>query len=152
MKLFLLSAFITITAAAQQPPAKSGPHMKDSSKDSTAIATVLEDIYFKGIYQGDTTLLATAYYNGTLLFGDVKGQPYYKTLAQYLDGVKNRQSPKDSGKPFKGEILAIDVINSIAMVKVQVKMYDFNYFELLSFHKLDGKWVIVNKMISDTQQ
>jgi hypothetical protein len=126
--------------------------MKNYSADSAAIAGVLNDLYFKGIYEGDTSLLGSTFYNDALLFGDVKGQPYYKTLAQYLDGVKNRQSPKDSGKPFKGAIISIEIINSIAVAVVTVKMYDFNYFELLSFHQLDGKWVIVNKMISDVEQ
>ena len=36
-----------------------------------------------------------------------------------------------------------------AIPKTHVGMYDFNYFELLSMHQLDGKWVIVNKMVSD---
>lgn len=114
-----------------------------------AITQSLENIYFKGIYEGDVELLRTIYHPGTLLFGDVKGQPYAKTLEQYLDGVKNRQSVKDSGKPFKPEIIDIRIINTIAAVELKVKMYDFNYHEFLSFHKLDGKWLIVNKMISD---
>jgi hypothetical protein len=126
--------------------------MKNSGTDSATIATVLNNAYFKGIYEGNTTLLGSTFYEGALLFGDVKGQPYYKTLAQYLDGVKNRQSPKESGKPFKGDIISIEIINSIAVAKVQVKMYDFNYFELLSFHQIDNKWLIVNKMISDVEQ
>jgi hypothetical protein len=126
--------------------------VKNYITDSAAIAGVLNNIYFKGIYEGDVSLLETVYYEGTLLFGDVKGQPYFKTLAQYLDGVKNRQSPKDSGKPFSGDIIAIEIVNSIAIAKVQVKMYDFNYSELLSFHKFNEKWLIVNKMISDVQQ
>ncbi|MBS1664348.1 MAG: nuclear transport factor 2 family protein [Bacteroidetes bacterium] len=125
--------------------------MKSYTTDSAAIAAVLDNIYFKGIYEGDTKLLEKAYFEGTLLFGDVKGQPYYKTLAQYLDGVANRQSPKDSGKPFSGDIIAIEIVNSIAVAKVQVKMYDFNYAELLSFHKFGDTWLIVNKMISDVQ-
>ena len=124
--------------------------MKNFSADSAAIAGVLDNAYFKAIYEGDVTLLGSAFYNNALLFGDVKGQPYYKTLAQYLDGVKNRQSPKDSGKPFKGEILSIKVVNSIAIAEVRVTMYDFIYHEFLSFHKMDGRWVLVNKMISDT--
>ena len=123
--------------------------MTQYQKDSSAITETLNN-YFKGIYEGDVTLLGSTFYPGTLLFGDVKGQPYYKTLPQYLDGVKNRQSPKDSGKPFKGEIISIEIINSIAVAKVRVQMYEFIYFELLSFHKIDGHWVIVNKMISDT--
>ena len=154
MKFLLLSSFlfITLTAATQQPSTKHEKSMKNFTADSADIAHILTDAYFKGIYTGDVNLLSSVYYSGTLLFGDAAGKPYFKTLAQYLDGVKNRQSPKDSGKPFKGEIVSIEIINSIAVAKVHVEMYDFNYFELLSFHQLDGKWVIVNKMIADVEQ
>jgi hypothetical protein len=120
--------------------------------DSLAISQALENYYFKGIYTGDLALLHRIYYPGTLLFGDVKGQPYAKTLDQYLDGVAHRQSPKDSGKQFKGEILSVRVVNSIAVAEVKVKMYEFLYHEFLSFHKIDGTWLIVNKMISDVNQ
>jgi quinol monooxygenase YgiN len=123
--------------------------MEPQQQDSAAISRILEDVYFKGIYEGNVALLKTAYHPGTLLFGDVKGQPYAKNLSEYLDGVQNRQSPKDSGKPFKGEIHSIEVINSIAIAEVKVTMYDFVYQELLSFHKINGKWFLVNKMISD---
>jgi hypothetical protein len=174
MKSLIFSAFflITLTAApplahcqnadaktsalapaqGEQPSDKYQMQMKNNRADSADIALVLTDAYFKGIYEGDITLLGSTFYPGTLLFGDAAGKPYFKTLALYLDGVKNRQSPKDSGKPFKGEIVSIEIIQSIAIAKVHVKMYDFNYFELLSFHKLDNKWVIVNKMIADVEQ
>lgn len=118
-------------------------------EDSSAITQALENYYFKGIYEGNINTLEHIFHPGTLLFGDVKGQPYAKTLAQYLDAVKNRKSPKDSGQPFKGEIISVDVINSIAVAKVHIKMYDFNYYDLLSFHKIDNRWLIVNKMFSD---
>lgn len=144
--------FIILTAGTKQLSDKHDIQMKNFNEDSTEIVGILNDAYFKGIYLGDINLLGTVYYPGTLLFGDAAGKPYFKTLAQYLDGVKNRQSPKDSGKPFKGEIISIEIIQSIAVAKVRVKMYDFNYFELLSFHKLDGKWVIVNKMIADVEK
>ena len=126
--------------------------MENNKQDSAAITLALENYYFKGIYEGDLELLNQIYYTGTLLFGDVKGQPYAKTLDQYLDSVKIRQSPKDSGKPFKAEILSIRVDNSIAVAEVKVKMYDFNYHEFLSFHSLNGKWLIVNKMITDINE
>lgn len=148
----LLILSITVIAAAQQPGLNNSTHMKNYTQDSGAIAGVLTDAYFKGIYEGNVDLLGGTFYDGALLFGDVKGQPYYKTLAQYLDGVRNRQSPKDSGKPFKGEITGIDIVNSIAVARVRVRMYDFDYSELLSFHEINGKWLIVNKMISDISQ
>jgi len=119
-------------------------------QDSLMISKKLENFYFKSIYEGDVNTLAGVFYPGALLYGDVKGQPYKKTLAEYLDGVAHRQSPKDSGKPFKGEIISVKVVNSIAIAEVKVTMYDFVYHEFLSFHKIDGEWYLVNKMISDT--
>ena len=150
MKIFLEIAFVLCIL-----PGIKAQHLKkmeNNKQESTAITSALEAYYFKGIYEGNLELLNQVYYAGTLLFGDVKGQPYAKTLDQYLDGVRNRQSPKDSGKPFKGEILSIRVDNSIAIAEVKVKMYDFHYHEFLSFHKLNDKWLIVNKMITDISE
>ena len=146
MKTLLLTAFLScsLLVIKAQNSKKMG-----TTQDSLAITRGLEDYYFKGIYEGNINTLGKILNPGTLLFGDVKGQPYAKTLDQYLDGVKNRQSVKDSGKPFKGTIISIDVINSIAVAKVHVKMYDFNYDEFLSFHKINDHWLIVNKMITD---
>lgn len=120
-------------------------------EDSLTIREVLGR-YFNSIYEGDADALADTFHPGTLLFGDLKGQPYAKTLNVYIDGVRNRQSPRDSGKPFHAEIVAVDVVNSIGVATVKVKMYDFNYHEFLSFHKIDDQWVIVNKMISDVPE
>ncbi|WPU91597.1 nuclear transport factor 2 family protein [Mucilaginibacter sabulilitoris] len=147
MKTLLLISFFA--SAMLVSKAQISNQMETTHQDSSAITRVLEDRYFKGVYEGDINMLKNIYHPGTLLFGDVKGQPYAKTLDQYLDGVKNRQSVKDSGKPFNGTIISIEVINSIAVAKVHVKMYDFNYDEFLAFHKIDGRWLIVNKMITD---
>src|SRR5450432_4418584 len=152
MKIHLLTAFAVLLMGCRQ----STNHFKMETiqKDSSviSISNALENFYFKGIYEGDLNLLNQVFNTGTLLFGDVKGQPYAKTLDQYLGGVKNRQSPKDSGKPFKGTIISVNVLNSIAVAEVRVKMYEFIYHEFLSFHKLNGKWLIVNKMISDVSE
>jgi len=123
--------------------------METDQQAKAAITAVLENNYFKGVYEGDISLLTPIYHSGTLLFGDVKGQPYAKTLNEYFDGVAHRQSVKDSGKPFETGIVEIKVVNSIAVAELKVKMYDFNYHEYLSFHRINGKWLIVNKMISD---
>jgi hypothetical protein len=144
--ILIIALWASFVLALKAQPIKT---MKTTPADSASIATALEDYYFKGIYEGNLTLLRQILQPGTLLYGDVKGRDYAKTLDQYLDGVKNRQSPKDSGKPFKGTIFSVDVINSIAVAKVHVKMYDFNYDEFLSFHKINNRWMIVNKMITD---
>ncbi len=147
--LLLIGILFSILHASE---AQNLTKMENDQHDSLAIAKAIENYYFKGIYEGDVNALAKIFNPGTLLFGDVNGQPYAKTLNQYLEGVRNRQSPKDSGKPFKGTIISVDVINSIAIAKVHVKMYEFNYDEFLSFHKIDNRWLIVNKMISDVPE
>lgn len=142
--LIALMSFVTSGLKAQNKI-----KMGNQQEDVLAITDAVENYYFKGIYEGDEILLGSIFNPGTLVYGDVKGQPYFKTVDLYLEGVKNRQSPKDSGKPFKGEILNIKVVNSIAMAEINVKMYDFNYLDFLSFHKINGKWLIVNKMLTD---
>jgi hypothetical protein len=123
--------------------------METVEQDKRAITDALGNFYFKGIYEGNVLVLKQAFYEGTLVFGDIKGQPYAKSLDQYLDGVKNRQSPKEAAEPFKGEIISIKVVNSIAIAEVRVKMYEFDYYDILSLHKIGGKWLIVNKMLTD---
>lgn len=149
MKILFLTALLSLSLLDVK--AQTSIKMETLQKeDSLVISEKLEKAYFKSIYEGDVKTLGNVFYSGALLFGDVKGQPYKKTLAEYLDGVAHRQSPKDSGKPFKGEIVSIKVVNSIAVAEVRVTMYDFIYHEFLPFHKMNGQWYLVNKMISDT--
>ena len=149
MKTILLTAFMLWTF--QGIKAQNTIKMKNQAA-ITAITDAIENYYLKGIYEGDEMLLGSIFQPGTLLYGDIKGELYFKTVDLYLDGVKNRQSPKESGKPFKGEILEIKVANSIAVAEINVKMYDFNYRDFLSFHKINGKWLIVNKMLTDLSE
>ncbi len=152
----LVSKVILVIAlmlySVQGIKAQNNNTMKNHNSDTEAITDAIENYYFKGIYEGDAILLESIFYPGTLVYGDVNGQPYFKTADLYLDGVKNRQSPKDSGKPYKGEILNIKVVNSIAMAEINLKMYEFNYRDFLSFHKINGKWYIVNKMLTNVSE
>ena len=124
--------------------------MENKDQDSSAIALALEKYYFQGIYEGNLGTLQNILNPGTLLFGDVKGKPYAKTLDQYLDGVKNRLSPRGTrGNHLKEPFIRFNITNSIAVANVHVKMYEFEYDEFLSFHKINNRWMIVNKMITD---
>ena len=150
MKTVLLIAFMFWNF--QSIKAQNNIKMENQHEDVLAIKDAIENNYFKGIYEGDELLLGSIFYPGTFVFGDVNGQPYFKTADLYLNGVKNRQSPKELGKPFEGEILYIKVVNSIAMAEINLKMYEFNYRDFLSFHKINGKWYIVNKMLTNRSE
>lgn len=61
--------------------------MRTPLTDEAFIAQVLEEYYFQGSYEGDLNKLKQIFHPGTRLFGDVKGQPYAKTLDEWLDVV-----------------------------------------------------------------
>jgi hypothetical protein len=126
--------------------------MQPQIDERAAIEQALNDYYFPGLYAGDVALLAQVFHPSTWLFGDVHGQPYAKTLAEYLDGVAQRVSPAASGQPFATEIRHIEVINSIAVAQVRVRMYAFHYYDLLSFHRLDGRWLITHKLLTHREE
>lgn len=116
-------------------------------KNSKEIKTVVSD-YFNGIYTGNVSQLEDVFHSETLLFGDINGTPYFKTVTEYLDGVKSRKSPKDLGEDFKMEILSIEILGSNAIVKAQLPMLGYNYFDFLSLTKIDSDWKIVNKIFT----
>lgn len=126
--------------------------MISQQTDVAAIKQALEDYYFNGSYEGDLNKLQRIFHQDALLFGDVKGQPYAKTFPEWLEVVVNRQSPKDSGKPFKGDILNVRVVNSVAVAEVHVKAYDMFYHDFLSLHRVNRNWMIVNKIMSGISQ
>ena len=125
--------------------------MNDYIDNAKAVSAVLSN-YFKGVFNGDVELLKSTFHPQALVAGDVNGQPYFKSLDQYLDGVKNRKSPFELNEKFKMEILGIEIINSIAIAKAHLPMFEFNYHDLLSLNKINGEWVIVNKLLTNVTE
>jgi hypothetical protein len=124
----------------------------DPKEATSAIIDALEKYYINGIYTGDVSLLNEIFLEGTRLYGDVRNVPYAKTAEEYLSAVSNRVSPRDSGKVFKAHIDSIDVVNTIGVAKLRMKMYDFNYYDILSLHKIGNKWRIVNKLLTHVEE
>jgi len=104
--------------------------------------------YFDGIFYGDVAKLKACFDSDVTIYGDIEGVNYLKTVAEYIEGVKNRQSPKDLEEPFQMRINGIDIIGKIAMVKLNVPMLGYNYFDYLSLVKGDAGWKIVNKIFT----
>jgi hypothetical protein len=121
----------------------------DNYKDSAAAISAVLSKYFTGVYTGNVDLLRSAFHAQALVAGDVNGAPYFKTLEQYLEGVSNRKSPSELGEQFRMEILSIEIINMIAVAKARLPMFEFNYYDLLSLSKINGDWVIVNKLLTN---
>ena len=117
------------------------------TKNLKAIETVIGN-YFEGIFFGDIAKLGSCFHENVYLYGDVNGVDYLKSLEEYLEGVRQRKSPKDLNETFKMEIIGIDIMGKIAMAKLHVPMLGYNYYDYLSFSNLKGEWKIVNKVFT----
>jgi hypothetical protein len=113
-----------------------------------SIASIV-NAYLHGVYSGDVATLASLFDPGCQVYGELDGQPYFKSIAAYLEGVASRKSPQQLGEPYRMDILAVDSLGSIANAKLHSPMLGFNYHLYLTLRRLDGKWIIVNKTFSD---
>ena len=107
--------------------------------------------YFEGIFYGDTAKLETCFHENVHIYGDIKGADYLKSIKEYLEGVKNRQSPKDLNETLKMKTIGIDIMGKIAMVKLHVPMLGYNYYDYLSLAKINNDWKIVNKIFTHVE-
>lgn len=121
--------------------------MENLDKSTAEITRVLET-YFNGIFRGDAELLRSVFHTQALVSGDINGVTYFKTADQYLTGVENRKSPYESGEVLRMNIVSIEIMNSIAVAKVNVPIFEYNYYDLLSLVFIDGKWIIINKLLT----
>ena len=107
------------------------------------------DAYCKGVFRGDIALLRSVFHPNAALFAEVRGQPYYKPLDEYLSVVATRDSPEALGEAFLMRPVSVEVTHEIAFAKVHCPMLGYHYTDYLSFVRLEGRWVIVNKLFTD---
>ena len=114
------------------------------TKEVELIHQVITD-YFDGIYTGNIETLKRIFHPQSMLFGDIDGVPYLKSIDDYLIGVKNRKSPKELGQDNKMDIISVEILNNIAYAKLYVPMFEYHYYDYLSFSKIENMWIINNK-------
>ncbi len=100
MKTLLLTAFLSCSLLVLK--AQNLTKMETLKTDSLAISQALEDYYFKGIYEGDINTLGNIFNPGTLLFGDVKGQPYAKHLTNTWMVLHTAKAQRIQASHLKG--------------------------------------------------
>lgn len=118
------------------------------TNDVKAISEVIGH-YFEGIFYGKVDLLEKIFHPQALLSGDINGTPYFKTLPEYLDGVRNRKSPSELGETFRMKKLALEIVNDVATAKLLTPMFEFVYLDYLSLHREENRWRVVNKVFTN---
>lgn len=66
----------------------------------------------------------------------------------WLAGVRTMQAPKLQGLERRDEILSIDVVSELALLKLKLQIPPRYFTDLLSCLKVGGAWKIVQKVTS----
>ncbi len=116
--------------------------------DRSRLAGLVEAMqkYFDLMYDCDTSRLGEVFRSTAQLHGVRDGQMVTWPIPIYKDVLDKRQSPKSLGAPRQDEILLMDFVSAdMAFVKARVRIAATVFLDYLTWHCIDGKWLITSK-------
>ncbi len=103
--------------------------------------------YLDGLYEGDVEKLGSVFHPTSALTQSLDGELKVVPREEWFNAVRNRAAPKATGLERDDHILTIDLVGpSMALVKVKCQMPPRYFTDLLSFLKVEGKWVVAQKV------
>ena len=102
--------------------------------------------YFDLMYDSDTSRFDRVFRSSAQLHGFRDGQVSMWPAQTFKDVLASRPSPKSVNAPRQEEILMIDFASANqAVVKVRVRINAVVFVDHLTYHRIDGEWLITAK-------
>jgi hypothetical protein len=102
--------------------------------------------YFDLMYDCDLAHFDRVFYPSAQLHGFREGKMTVWPMAQYKDVLAGRKSPRSLGSPREEAILMMDFASPTqALVKVRVRINAMHFVDHLTYHRIDGEWLITSK-------
>lgn len=116
----------------------------DHANHAALLAAVAR--YFDLMHEADVATFDHIFRPTAQLHGLRNGQMRMLTASEYKNLIANAPSPKSKGAPREDRILLLDFASPTqAVVKVRVRVDSIVYVDYLSYHFLDGEWLISAK-------
>ncbi|HKU95373.1 MAG TPA: nuclear transport factor 2 family protein [Vineibacter sp.] len=116
------------------------------SRDLMRELTEAVQLYLDLMYDCDVARFERVFCATSQLHGFRDGKMTCWPAAQYKEVLATRQSPKSLGAPREEQILLIDVAApGQALAKVRVRINQSVFVDYLTYHKIDGAWLITSK-------
>ncbi|MGB6486575.1 MAG: nuclear transport factor 2 family protein [Steroidobacteraceae bacterium] len=122
------------------------------STEVRALLTLAQS-YFDAAYEMDADRFASIFHHSASVtkLGD-DGNVSVTPLEKWLAGVRNMKAPKQQGLQRHDEILSLEVVREIAILKLRFEIPPRLLTDVLSCLWVDGTWTIVQKvMTSETR-
>lgn len=142
MRITALAALVAVAGLATlltHRRAAAGPNDGDQAGVRAAV-----ELYFQGHATGNGDFWRRAFHPEAKLFWVKDGAFAQRTLAEFIGGAAGK--PADDEAKRTRKITLIDVTGDSAVAKVELDYPAIKFTDYLSLLKLDGKWVIVNKI------
>ena len=119
--------------------------MDNDIRDLLAIAQG----YFDAAYEMDADKFASLFHAACSVtkVGD-DGRVSVTPIETWLAAVRTLQAPKQQGAPRQDQVLSIDVVREMALVKLKLQVPPRRFTDMLSCLRVDGTWKIVQKVMS----
>jgi hypothetical protein len=128
----------TIERADADQPARQG-------SGPTSLTAAVQK-YFDLMYDCDTSRFHEVFCSTARLHGFRDGRLVTWSAEEYKDVLEKRQSPKALGAVRADEILLMDFTSTeLALLKVRVKIATITFVDYLTWHRIEGKWLITSK-------
>jgi hypothetical protein len=103
-------------------------------------------LYLDLMYDCDVEKFDRVFWPSAQLHGFRGGEMTCWPVAEYKQILAERTSPKALDAPREEEILMLDFASpTTAMAKLQVRINDMVFIDYLTYHWIDGKWLITAK-------
>ena len=105
------------------------------------------EAYVEATRRGDVATLQTLFAPTALMSGYFQGEFYSGTPEPFYDEMRDNPSAAESGEPYSGDIIHIEIYDAIAQVTVKEKSYlGFDLVNLFHLARIDDRWLILSKM------
>ncbi|KJC59751.1 hypothetical protein UP10_16540 [Bradyrhizobium sp. LTSPM299] len=111
-----------------------------------AALLVAVDQYLELMYDSDTERFDSVFAPSAQLHGLRDGSLHILPAAEYRKLLASNPSPKKKNAPRQQEVLFVDFASlDQALVKVRVRINTIIYVDYLSFHLVNGCWLVTAK-------
>jgi putative lumazine-binding protein len=102
--------------------------------------------YFDLMYDSDPSRFDRVFRPSAQLHGFREGQMTMWPAQTFKEVLASRPSPQSQDAPRQEEILLVDFASADqALVKVRVRINTIVFVDYLTYHRIDGDWLITSK-------
>ena len=121
----------------------------DIQSPGTEGLAALAQTYFDAAHDMDADKFASILHEAAFVTRKGENDTVVVTpVAAWLDIVRTLKSPRETGAERKDQILSINLVRDMALLKLSLRIPPREVTDLLSCFFLNGRWLIVQKVFN----